>query len=223
MIEENEPQIPETLPSTGNPPQPDKSNEEGQPADRPEIREEPDMDTMDQVLVKDTKPIGIGLVVLGICVLVAEVFGFRFERFIWPFFIILPGIGFLYLALKIKSQLSEPLTILSSVITVLGLMLLVMSVTGLWASWSYAWALLFPTSIGIGQIIYGRYTNKEYISKTGLHLTKIGLIIFLVGFVFFEVIFGISGIKLSIFCFPLLLIILGIYLILHNFRRRTQS
>jgi hypothetical protein len=98
--------------------------------------------------------------------------------------------------------------------TTLGLMLLYQSVTGHWASWAYAWALLAPTSIGVGLWMYGARKDRAELVSSGKTVTTVGLIIFLVGAVFFEMLLGIS--RLGGILIPVVLIILGGYLLFKN-------
>ena len=52
--------------------------------------------------------------------------------------------------------------------------------------------------------------------KTGRDMVKVGLSIFVVAAIFFELIIGISGFGLGSFGWPLLLIALGLFLVAHN-------
>lgn len=47
------------------------------------------------------------------------------------------------------------LAVAGGIVTMTGTILLIQNTTGLWASWAYAWALIFPTSIGLGLLVYG--------------------------------------------------------------------
>ncbi len=89
----------------------------------------------------------------------------------------------------------------------------------MWASWAYAWALIAPTSIGVAQVIFGKQHNRDSIVKNGKGLIEVGLTLFLVFFVFFELILNISGKNLIPFglpAFPVALIVLGVFVILRS-------
>ena len=104
----------------------------------------------------------------------------------------------------------------------LGLVFLAQSITGFWASWAYIWALVAPTSIGLGQMIYGTKKDRDSITEAGRRLMNLGLFMFAVGFVFFELIIGISGFGLSQFglpVFPLLLIFAGLFVLVRSVAR----
>jgi len=159
---------------------------------------------------------GIGLIVLGGLFLLGTVFNIRLGHLVWPFIFIVPGILLLFFALKTEGSVGEPMAIVSSIITMLGLIFLFQTATGYWATWAYIWSLIAPTSVGLGEIIYGTQKGQEYTVKTGKSLVKIGLSIFLVGFIFFEMLIGISGFGLGRLAWPLLLIFLGLFLLLRN-------
>jgi hypothetical protein len=52
--------------------------------------------------------------------------------------------------------------------------------------------------------------------QSGRELTRVGLTIFVVAAVFFELVIGISGFGLGGFLWPALLIVLGLYLLFRN-------
>jgi hypothetical protein len=158
--------------------------------------------------------IGALLIAFGLMFIGAQLLNVRIGRFIWPFFILAPGALLLSLAFSKKVVNGEPLAILGSMTTTLGLMLLYQSVTGHWASWAYSWALLAPTSIGAGLWLYGSRKNRPDMVNSGRTVVTVGLIIFLVGAVFFEMLLGIS--QFGGILIPLVLIVLGGLLLFKN-------
>lgn len=158
--------------------------------------------------------IGAILIAFGLMIIGGQLLNIRFGRFLWPFFIIVPGALLLSFAFSKKVVNGEPLAILGSMTTTLGLMLLYQSVTGHWASWAYSWALLAPTSIGVGLWLYGSRKSRPDMVSSGKTVVTVGLIIFLVGAVFFEMLLGIS--HLGSILTPLLLIGLGGFLLFKN-------
>ncbi|MCB8953708.1 MAG: hypothetical protein H6650_17010 [Ardenticatenales bacterium] len=156
------------------------------------------------------------LIALGILFLLGELFDIRLGAYAWPFFILIPGSVILMLGLGISDDSGGGLTIAGTIITTVGLLLLLQNITGLWASWSYAWALVAPTSVGLAQLLYGRRHHRDKMVADGQNLIRIGLIMFVVGFVFFELVIGISGFGLGSFGWPILLIMVGSYLLLRN-------
>ena len=136
---------------------------------------------------------GIMLIFLGCLALVDQIFDIHVSRFIWPFFIIIPGVVLFFSASRAEFGPGEPFAMLGAMVTMVGLILLFQSITGLWASWTYAWALVAPTSVGLGQLFYGAQNKQNSMTKSGITLVNIGLIMFFVGIVFFELILNLSG------------------------------
>src|ERR1700682_2681652 len=111
----------------------------------------------------------------------------------WPFFVIAPGIGILFLALTSRGALGEGPATLGSIVTVTGLILLYQNATDHFESWAYAWALIFPGAVGVGMVLYGLVAGRPGNVRAGTRLVGIGLVVFLLGVAFFEGIIGIGG------------------------------
>lgn len=173
------------------------------------------VDESERKLPRDSPNLAAGviLVAVGVLLLVGRLFGISLARFLWPFYIVAPGVLLLIFALTTERS-GEGLAIAGSIVTMVGLVLLYQNTTGHWQSWAYAWALVAPTSIGLGQVLYGALKGREHVVQTGLGLVKVGGIIFLVAAVFFELVIGISGFRYI--GWPVLLIGLGVILLLRN-------
>ena len=137
------------------------------------------------------------LILIGAILLVGQFVRIDIGHYGWPFFVIAPGILILFVALTARGAVSEGLAILGSIITVSGLLLLYQNATDHFESWAYAWALVFPGAIGIGMILYGLTAGRPGNVRTGTRLVGIGLVIFLLGAVFFEGVIGIGGYQLD--------------------------
>jgi hypothetical protein len=161
--------------------------------------------------------IAVILIGLGVLFLLRPVFNIDIGHFTWPFFVIVPGILLIVMALSAGDPGGEPMAIIGTVVTVVGLILLFQNTTNQWATWAYVWALVAPTSIGLGQILYGSIKGRSHLVAIGTRLVKIGLALFLVGAVFFELVIGISGFGLGNWGWPILLIALGVLLLIRNF------
>lgn len=168
----------------------------------------------------DSRVAGLCFIILGAAIFAAQSYGFRIGHYIWPMFILIPGVLLFLASLKVEGGLGESFAIVGSIISMLGLMFFGMSISGMWASWAYAWALLFPTSIGIGQILYGRYKDQSNLVKTGMSLVKVGLSIFIVGFLFFEGLLNISNLHFGMYALPIFFIVVGVFLLLRTMKKK---
>jgi hypothetical protein len=120
------------------------------------------------------------------------------------------------IALALDDDGGQALASIGGLITMVGLILLYQNVFDHYASWSYAWALVAPTSIGLGLLSYGWLKQKPELRKRGWDVAKVGLGIFIVAAIFFEFIIGVSGFGLGEFSWPLLLIGLGLFFLIRN-------
>ncbi|MDK2982025.1 MAG: hypothetical protein PWQ55_2372 [Chloroflexota bacterium] len=178
------------------------------------------------VLDRSALVFGGGLLIMGLVLLMGNLLQIPFGRFLWPFIFIIPGGLVLLAALSSESSSGEGLSILGGILSSLGLLFLLQSVTGWWGSWAYAWTLIAPTSVGVSQFLYGQAQGRDEIVKSGRRLIKLGLIMFVVGFVFFELVLGIGGFglgRLGLPVFPLILIFTGLLVLLNSLRRNRQS
>lgn len=161
--------------------------------------------------------IGVILIALGLLALLNQFFDIRFGRFFWPFFIIVPGVAMILAALRQDYTGGEPFVMLGSLVTMTGLLLLYQSLTGHWASWAYAWTLIAPTAVGLGQWLFGSVHTLPGMVKSGKNLISIGLIMFGAGFAFFELLLNISGFNLGFAGWGILLILLGAFTLARSF------
>lgn len=87
-------------------------------------------------------------------------------------------------------------------------MLLFQNITRHWESWSYFWTLII-LFVGTGIYIMGWYGGDAEQKRSGWGVMKVGLILFIIFGAFFEMIFSSIGNLI----FPILLILLGAYLV----------
>jgi len=159
---------------------------------------------------------GAMLILVGILFMLGQVFDFRLGRFVWPFFIIVPGVLLFVFSLTTRDSAGEGLAIFGSVVTMTGTLLLYQNTFNHFESWAYAWALVAPTSIGLGMMIYGSIKNRQQTVTNGRRLATIGGTIFVIGGVFFELIIGISGRGLGSYAWAILLIGLGVFFLIRS-------
>lgn len=167
--------------------------------------------------------IGIILIALGLMGLLSQFFDIRFGRFVWPFFVIVPGVVIILMALRRDYTGGEPFVMLGCLITMTGLLLFYQSLTGHWASWAYAWTLIAPTAVGLGQWLYGTVSALPGTVKAGKNLVTIGLIMFGAGFAFFELLLNISGLNLGFAGWGILLILLGAFTLVRPFLVKAKE
>jgi hypothetical protein len=167
--------------------------------------------------------LGIVLVVVGIFALGIVVFGIDLTQYGWPLFVIIPGLTLLVVGfLGGGVGASVP----GGIVTMLGLVLAYQSSTGDWASWAFAWALVAPGGVGLGLYLQALRDRDPMMLKRGRTLIFIAAIIFMIGFVLFESILGISGQDYGIFgkaALPGLLIVIGIILLVRSIQRTRQT
>lgn len=160
--------------------------------------------------------LGVFLIGLGILFVVGRWLQIDVGRWAWPFFVLLPGLALIALGLAARGQSSQGLVVVGTVVTAVGALLFYHNVSGHWASWSYAWALIAPTAVGVGQIIYGTAKGHPEVVNAGTRLAGIGVVIFLVMMFFFELVIGIGGFGLGSWSWSLLLIGIGFVLVLRS-------
>lgn len=111
---------------------------------------------------------------------------------LWPLFILGPGLLMFGAVRRFGSDLTL-LTIPAAMTTMLGALLFLQNLTGLWATWAYAWTLVVPTSIGLGLAFYGDLERKDRVARGGARVARIGLWMFTAGLIFFELLLNLSG------------------------------
>jgi hypothetical protein len=127
---------------------------------------------------------------------------------VWPLAII--GFGALFfVAMLAGGKQAAAFAIPGSIVGGIGLILLFQNITGRWESMSYFWTLIILL-VGAGIYIMGWYGGDANQKRSGLGVMKVGFILFLIFGAFFEMIFSSFGNLL----FPVLLILLGAYLVL---------
>jgi hypothetical protein len=168
-----------------------------------------------RIRVEPTLVIGFILLALGAMFLVGQVFHISLWRYAWPFFIIVPGLLF-FVLMVVGGPGAGPLAIPGSIVTMVGLLLLYQNTFNHWTSWAYAWALIAPTSVGVGLAIHGIWSDREGAIEAGKRIITVGLVMLIIGVVFFELILDISHFRrgpVGKFVLPVVLIGFGLLLL----------
>jgi hypothetical protein len=167
--------------------------------------------------------LGIVLVVVGLFALGVVVFGIDLTQYGWPLFVIIPGLTLLVVGfLGGGAGASVP----GGIVTALGLVLAYQSSTGDWASWAFAWALIAPGGVGLGLYLQALRDRDPVMLRRGRTLMFIAAMIFMIGFVFFESILGISGMDYGVVgkaALPGLLVVIGLILLVRSIQRSRQA
>jgi hypothetical protein len=137
--------------------------------------------------------VGVVLVLLGVFFLASEQLNLDFGRFGWPIFVIAPGLFLLLLGLAIPHEGGLGAAIPGGIITTVGLLLAFQDATGTYASWSYAWALVAPGSVGVTLALYGLLHRRWDLLESGLGTAAVGLGLFIGFGLFFENVLSIDN------------------------------
>ena len=153
---------------------------------------------------------GTLLIVFGLMALAGQFFRMVDWGFLWPFAII--GFGALFfVAMFAGGKGTAAFAIPGSIVSGIGLVMLFQNITGHWESMSYFWTLII-LFVGVGIYVMGWYSGDENQKQSGFRLMKVGFILFIIFGAFFEMMFS----SFSNIIFPVLLILLGAYLILNR-------
>lgn len=171
-----------------------------------------------------TAALGIVLVVVGFFALVIVLSGQDLTQNGWPLFIIIPGLTLLVVGFVSFGAVA---TVPGGIVTALGLVLAYANFSGDWPVWAYAWSLVIPGGIGLGMYLQALRDHDQAALRTGRNLLFIGLMIFLIGFVLFESILGISGRdyfgNVGKAALPGLLIIVGVILLVRSIQASRRA
>ena len=167
--------------------------------------------------------LGVVLVVVGLFALGVVLFGIDLTQYGWPLFVIIPGLTLLVVGFLGGGQGAS---IPGGIVTMLGLLLAYSNSTGDWPSWAFAWSLIAPFGIGLGIYLQALRDRDLVALRRGRTLMFVGLLIFMIGFVLFESILGISDMDYGVFgkaALPGLLVVIGIILLVRSIQRSRRA
>jgi hypothetical protein len=167
--------------------------------------------------------LGIVLVVVGIFAFVVVMAGVDLTQYGWPLFVIIPGLTLLVVGF---AGVGSVATIPGGIVTMLGLVLAYQNSSGDWPTWAFAWALVVPGGVGLGMYLQALRDHDQHSLRTGRTLIFISVMIFIVGFVLFESILGISGREyggVGKAALPVMLIVIGLILLVRSLQRSRRA
>lgn len=151
---------------------------------------------------------GAILIGFGLLSLVSRVYTNIDWGLLWPFAII--GFGALFfIAMFAIGKGGAAFAIPGTIISGIGLAVLIQNVTEHWEAMSYLWTVIVFL-VGLGIFIMGWYGEDPNQTRAGTKVMKTGFILFIIFGTIFESIFS----SLDNMIFPILLILLGGYLVI---------
>ncbi len=175
--------------------------------------------------------VGVLLIGVGLIFLAVQNFGlvlpFDLGSVGWPLYVIAPGFVLLVIGLFLPATPGLGLTIAGGIVTTVGLLLAYQSSTDHFSSWAYAWALVAPGSVGAAMVLWGTVRLHGDTIRGGLAALATGLVIFLVGFAFFEGVLNLGRDRglapLGRQALPIALIVAGVLVILTRLWPRGRA
>jgi hypothetical protein len=161
--------------------------------------------------------VGLLLILLGGTALLVQVGGLSIG---WPIWILLPGAALVVGAFAVGGPGGSGMAAVGGIVTMVGVVLAVQEAADLYQTWAYAWALVAPGGVGAGLAVYGLLARRGEDLRGGLGALFVGVVIFLVGFLFFEGVIGLSGERfgsLTDVAVPLALVGIGVVVLVGAF------
>jgi hypothetical protein len=161
--------------------------------------------------------IGLGLILLGGAALLAQVSHVSIG---WPIMILIPGVVLVLGAIAVGGPSGSGMAAVGGIVTMVGAVLAVQEAANLYQTWAYAWALVAPGGVGAGLAVYGLLARRGEDLRGGLGALLGGVVIFLVGFLFFEGVIHLSGERfgsLTEVAAPLAIVGIGVVILLGAF------
>jgi len=175
---------------------------------------------------RNTRALGLLLLAVGAWILVARFIHIDLGSWLWPFWVIVPGGLIMALGFRDIHRSNEGLVTFGSIVAVTGIILFVQNISGQWQSWAYAWALVFPGSIGLGQYLWGKRRGDAAAVRSAEKTIQVAVVLFAAFGIFFEVVLGIGGFRLGAterIVVPVLLIAAGVALYVTSATGRRGS
>ncbi|MDT8382285.1 MAG: head GIN domain-containing protein [Brevefilum sp.] len=138
---------------------------------------------------------GFILVVTGGLYLVDQFLDLELMRNYWPFLVVFLGLTF-FIWMILAGKRGAGYAIPGAFFTIAGLIFYVHNTYDLWITWTYAWGLMI-SAVGIGMLIMNIYLKRDGLRKAAGWVIGIGLILFVIFGIFFEVILDLAGANIN--------------------------
>jgi hypothetical protein len=158
--------------------------------------------------------LALGLVVLGLGLLAVNIFNINLMNYLWPVFIVGPGLLLLLPANKATSKRNNVLTFLAipgAMLVALGSLMFLMNLVNHFESMAYIWPLVISAGV-VGLMYMERFDPDSTVHENGHRFIRVMVFAFLGAALFFEVLIFESLGSL----WPLLMIALGVYVYWKN-------
>lgn len=155
---------------------------------------------------------------IGVLLLATNLFHFHLTQFLWPGFVIAPGLMLMWPAYDSTVERQRPLSFLAvpgAMMVTIGLLLFTMNVVNHFEAWAYSWSLVLASVAGALMYIK-RFEPQDPIHESGHSFVRSMILLFMGLAAFFEILIFQSIAPLL----PLILIGYGIYLLVK--KRPTQ-
>lgn len=174
-----------------------------------------------KALQKESVMVPMSIIGVGVALLIANVLDLALMNFLWPGFIIGPGLLLLwpsYQSTAVRQHALSFLAVPGAILTTVGTLLFAMNLTDHFEAWAYSWPLI-PIAVVGGLMYMKRFDPEHRVHENGRKFIRV-MAYLLVGFaIFFEIIiFGTFQPWL-----PILLIGYGAYLLLRNRKEPVKS
>jgi len=160
---------------------------------------------------------GAALIGVGILLLLLQMFGDA-GHYLWPFFIITPGVLLVLLGGAGGGQ-ARYTAVAGTVLAGVGTILLFQVIFDHFESWAYAWTLL-PFFAGSGLVFASHAEGDPEMAARGRNMMRWSAIAFAVLAVLFEVLIFNGGLFGGRFIAPVILIVVGGFLLFGRFGHR---
>jgi hypothetical protein len=158
--------------------------------------------------------LALGLVVIGLGLLAVNIFNIDLMNYLWPAFIVGPGLLMLLPAYKATSKRSGILNFLAvpgAMMVALGSLMFLMNLVDHFESMAYIWPLVISAGV-VGLMFMERFDADSTVHENGHRFIRVMVFAFVGAALFFEaLVFESLG-----SWWPLLLVGLGVYVYLKN-------